>query len=178
MILLFISIAVLILGYFVYGKITEKIFSPDTRPTPAERLNDGVDFVPMKPWKAFLIQILNIAGTGPIFGALLGAVFGPVVFLWIVLGAIFGGAVHDYMCGMVSLRHNGASIADLSGEYLGKSVKVVMRIFSVILLVLCGTVFVTSPAELLDKLTPRLDERYILDGSNYCLLSACNIASY
>jgi carbon starvation protein CstA len=148
------SFAVLIIGYFVYGKITEKVFSPDDRSTPALTINDGVDFVPMKTWKAFLIQLLNIAGTGPIFGALMGAVFGPVVFLWIVFGSVLGGAVHDYMSGMISLRHDGASVAELSGTYLGKAVKVVMRIFSVLLLVLCGTVFVTSPAGLLDKLTP------------------------
>ncbi|MDY6367111.1 MAG: carbon starvation protein A [Clostridia bacterium] len=134
--------------------MTEKIFAPDDRQTPAISKKDGVDFVPMKTWKAFLIQLLNIAGTGPIFGALMGAVFGPVVFLWIVFGAILGGAVHDYMCGMISSRHDGASIAELSGTYLGKVAKIVMRIFSVVLLVLCGTVFVTSPAGLLDKLTP------------------------
>lgn len=154
MVSLLISVAVLIIGYFVYGRITEKIFSPGDGITPAVRINDGVDFVPMKTWKAFLIQLLNIAGTGPIFGALMGAVFGPVVFLWIVFGAILGGAVHDYMSGMISLRHDGASVAELSGEYLAKPVRVVMRIFSVILLVLCGVVFVTSPAGLLDKLTP------------------------
>ncbi len=154
MISLLISFAVLIVGYLVYGRVTEKVFSPDDRKTPALSKNDGVDFVPMKTWKAFLIQLLNIAGTGPIFGALMGAVFGPVVFLWIVLGSILGGAVHDYMSGMISSRHDGASIAELSGEYLGKVAKVVMRIFSVVLLVLCGTVFVTSPAGLLDKLTP------------------------
>ena len=154
MISLFISFAVLIVGYLVYGKVTEKIFAPDDRQTPALTKEDGVDFVPMKTWKAFLIQLLNIAGTGPIFGALMGAVFGPIVFLWIVLGSILGGAVHDYMCGMISLRHDGASIAELSGTYLGKVAKVIMRIFSVVLLVLCGTVFVTSPAGLLDKLTP------------------------
>ena len=108
----------------------------------------------MKTWKAFLVQLLNIAGTGPIFGALMGAVFGPVVFLWIVFGSILGGAVHDYMSGMISSRHEGASIAELSGTYLGKVVKWVMRLFSVVLLVLCGTVFVTSPAGLLDKLMP------------------------
>ncbi len=117
-------------------------------------INDGVDCVPMKTWKAFLIQLLNIAGTGPIFGALMGAVFGPVVFLWIVFGSILGGAVHDYMSGMISCRNKGASIAEMSGEYLGKAVKWIMRVFSVVLLVLCGTVFVTSPAALLDKLTP------------------------
>ena len=154
MISLFASFAVLIIGYLVYGRVTEKIFAPDDRVTPAVADNDGVDFVPMKPWKSFLIQLLNIAGTGPIFGALMGAVFGPVVFLWIVLGSILGGAVHDYMSGMISSRNDGASIAEISGVYLGKIVKVVMRIFSVVLLVLCGTVFVTSPAGLLDRLTP------------------------
>lgn len=154
MVSLLISLAVLVIGYFVYGKVTEKIFAPDNRPTPAVSESDNVDFVPMKTWKAFLIQLLNIAGTGPIFGALMGAVFGPIVFLWIVLGSILGGAVHDYMSGMISCRHNGESLAELSGVYLGKAAKVLMRIFSVVLLVLCGTVFVTSPAALLDKLTP------------------------
>lgn len=154
MISFFTSLAVLIVGFLVYGKVTERIFSPDDRKTPAVSINDGVDYVPMKTWKAFLIQLLNIAGTGPIFGALMGAVFGPVVFLWIVFGSILGGAVHDYMSGMISSRHEGTSIAELSGTYLGKAAKVIMRIFSVVLLVLCGTVFVTSPAGLLAKLTP------------------------
>ncbi len=154
MISLFISLAVLIIGYLVYGKVAEKVFAPDDRQTPAIAINDGVDCVPMKPWKSFLIQLLNIAGTGPIFGALMGAVFGPVVFLWIVFGSILGGAVHDYMSGMISSRHNGASIAELSGTYLGKAAKWIMRVFSVVLLILCGVVFVTSPAALLDELTP------------------------
>ena len=154
MISLLISLAVLLLGFFVYGRLTEKVFAPDDRQTPAIAINDGVDCVPMKKWKSFLIQILNIAGTGPIFGALMGAVFGPVVFLWIVFGSILGGAVHDYMSGMISSRHSGASIAELSGTYLGKAAKWIMRVFSVVLLVLCGTVFVTSPAGLLDRLTP------------------------
>ena len=154
MISLLVSFAVLIVGYIVYGRVTEKIFAPDDRQTPAIAVNDGVDCVPMKRWKAFLVQLLNIAGTGPIFGALMGAVFGPVVFIWIVFGSILGGAVHDYMSGMISSRHNGASIAELSGTYLGKAAKWFMRLFSVVLLVLCGTVFVTSPAGLLDKLTP------------------------
>lgn len=92
MISLLVSVAVLIIGYFVYGKVTEKIFAPDDRQTPAVAINDGVDCVPMKTWKAFLIQLLNIAGTGPIFGALMGAVFGPVVFLWIVFGSILAVA--------------------------------------------------------------------------------------
>ena len=151
---LLISFAVLILGYLVYGRVAEAVFAPDDRPTPAVAIHDGVDCVPLKTGRAFLIQLLNIAGTGPIFGALMGAVFGPVVFLWIVFGSILGGAVHDYMAGMISSRHGGASIAELSGTYLGKGARWVMRVFSVILLVLCGVVFVTSPAGLLDKLTP------------------------
>ena len=154
MISLLLSLVVLVAGYLVYSRLTEKVFSPDDRQTPAVEINDGVDCVPMKPWKAFLVQLLNIAGTGPIFGPLLGAVFGPVVFLWIVLGSILGGAVHDYMSGMISSRHKGSSIAELSGIYLGKPAMWIMRIFSVVLLVLCGVVFVTSPAELLNKLTP------------------------
>lgn len=154
MISLLVSFAVLIVGYLIYGRLTERVFSPDDRQTPAVAINDGVDCVPMKTWKAFLVQLLNIAGTGPIFGALMGAVFGPVVFLWIVFGSILGGAVHDYMSGMISSRHSGASVAELSGTYLGKGARWVMRVFSVVLLVLCGTVFVTSPAGLLDKLTP------------------------
>ncbi len=154
MISLFISFSVLIVGYLIYGRVTEKVFAPDDRKTPAIEVNDGVDCVPMKKWKAFLVQLLNIAGTGPIFGALMGAVFGPVVFLWIVFGSILGGAVHDYMSGMISSRHNGASIAELSGTYIGKAAKWFMRLFSVVLLILCGTVFVTSPAGLLDSLTP------------------------
>ena len=153
MISLLISLAVLLAGFLIYGRLTERVFAPDGRQTPAVAVNDGVDCVPMKPWKAFLVQLLNIAGTGPIFGALMGACFGPVVFLWIVFGSILGGAVHDYMSGMISSRHRGASIAELSGEYLGKTAKWIMRFFSVILLVLCGTVFVTSPAGLLEKLT-------------------------
>ena len=154
MISLLLSLVVLLIGYAVYGRLTERVFAPDDRTTPAIAVNDGVDCVPMKRWKAFLVQLLNIAGTGPIFGALMGACFGPVVFLWIVFGSILGGAVHDYMCGMISSRHRGASIAELSGTYLGKAAKWIMRLFSVVLLVLCGTVFVTSPAGLLDRLTP------------------------
>ena len=153
MLSILIALAVLICGYLFYGRAVEKVFGPDDRQTPAYRLEDGVDFVPMKTWKAFLVQLLNIAGTGPIFGALMGACFGPVVFLWIVLGAILGGGVHDYMSGMISERHDGASIAQLSGIYLGAGAKWVMRIFSVLLLLLTGTVFVTSPAALLSRLT-------------------------
>ncbi len=151
-----VALIILLLGYFTYGKLIEKIFGPDDRKTPAIAINDGVDYVPIKTWKAVLIQLLNIAGTGPIFGALMGACFGPVVFLWIVFGSILGGAVHDYMGGMISERHDGASIAELSGIYLGKPVLYIMRIFSVLLLLLTGTVFVTSPAALIAKLTPNV----------------------
>ncbi|MBO6159456.1 MAG: carbon starvation protein A [Firmicutes bacterium] len=154
MLTFFGALIVLVLGYWLYGRLTEKVFGPDERLTPAIKINDGVDCMPIKTWKAILIQLLNIAGTGPIFGALMGACFGPVVFLWIVFGAILGGAVHDYMSGMISERNNGASIAELSGIYLGKPALYVMRAFSVVLLLLTGTVFVTSPAALISNLTP------------------------
>lgn len=154
MISLALSLAVLILGYLFYGRLVEEVFGPDDRKTPAYTRQDGVDFMPMPTWKAFLVQLLNIAGTGPIFGAIMGACFGPVVFLWIIFGAVLGGGVHDYMSGMISERHDGASIAQLSGIYLGLGAKWIMRLFSVVLLVLTGTVFVTSPAALLTKLTP------------------------
>ncbi len=154
MISFLVALVILLVGFLTYGKLVEKVFGPDDRKTPAIEINDGVDCVPMKTWKAVLIQLLNIAGTGPIFGALMGACFGPVVFLWIVFGSILGGAVHDYMSGMISERHKGSSIAELSGIYLGKPALYIMRVFSVILLLLCGTVFVTSPAALISKLTP------------------------
>lgn len=155
------AIIFLLVGYLVYGKIVEKIFRPDDHPTPAVGHPDGVDYVPMQTWRVFLIQLLNIAGTGPIFGALLGAVFGPVVFFWIVFGSILGGAVHDYMCGMISLRLNGASVSEIVGKYLGGTAKQIMRVFSVILLILVGAVFTTSPAALLARLTPEwLDTKF------------------
>ena len=154
MISFFVALILLIVGFFTYGKVVEKIFRPDDRPTPAVAKADNVDYVPMPTWKVFLIQLLNIAGTGPIFGALMGAAFGPVVFLWIVFGCILGGAVHDYYTGMISLRMNGASASELVGKYLGNGMKQVMRVFSVILLILVGTVFVTSPATLIAMLTP------------------------
>ena len=154
MISFLVALAVLVIGYIAYGHLTEKVFGPDDRKTPAIEINDGVDCVPIKTWKALLIQLLNIAGTGPIFGALMGACFGPVVFLWIVFGSILGGAVHDFMCGMISERNKGASIAELSGIYLGKPALYIMRVFSILLLLLTGTVFVTSPAALISRLTP------------------------
>ncbi|MBR1444041.1 MAG: carbon starvation protein A [Firmicutes bacterium] len=149
-------IAFLIVGYIFYGGFVEKIFAPDERTTPAIEINDGVDCVPMKTWKAFLIQLLNIAGPGPIFGALMGAVFGPIAFLWIIFGSVLGGAVHDYMSGMISERHSGQSVAELSGVYLGNTAKYIVRVFTLILLILAGTVLVTSPAALLSILTPEI----------------------
>lgn len=154
MISLALSLAVLIAGYALYSRVAERAFGADDRRTPAIYAADGVDYVPMKTWKAFLVQLLNIAGTGPIFGALMGAQFGPVVFLWIVLGSVLGGTVHDYMVGMISSRHGGASVAELSGIYLGSAAKWILRVFSLLLLLLIGAVFVNSPATLLAYLTP------------------------
>lgn len=163
MISFFVCLVLLIVGYFTYGKVVEKVFKPDDRPTPAITMEDGTDYVPMKPWRVFLVQLLNIAGLGPIFGALAGAQWGSVVFLWITLGTIFAGAVHDYMSGMISLRHNGASISEVVGSYLGNGMKQVMRVFSVVLLVLVAVNFSTGPANLLAMLTPNvLDARFWL----------------
>ena len=148
------AIVLLFAGYLLYGRLVERVFRPDDRPTPAAAHPDGVDYVPMKTWRVFLVQLLNIAGTGPIFGALMGAVFGPVVFLWIVFGSILGGAVHDYMSGMISLRMDGASVSEIVGRYLGPVARQAMRVFSLILLVLLGAVFTTSPAALIARLTP------------------------
>ncbi len=144
----------LIAGYFTYGRLMERVFGPDDRKTPALTCTDGVDYIPLPTWKIFMIQFLNIAGLGPIFGAIMGAKFGTSSYLWIVLGSIFAGAVHDYFSGMLSLRHNGESLPELIGRYLGMTTKQVMRAFSVVLMILVGAVFVAGPAELLAKLTP------------------------
>lgn len=152
----FIALIALIVGYYTYGKFVERIFGPTDKATPAIENNDGVDYVPMSTFKVFLVQLLNIAGLGPIFGALAGAQWGPIVYFWIVLGTIFAGAVHDYMSGMISVRHNGTSISEITGIYLGNSMKGIMRVFSVILLILVGTVFATGPANLLSQLTKDL----------------------
>ena len=154
MITFLLCVAFLIGGYALYGKFVAGIFEPDDRETPAVAINDGVDYVPMPTWKVFLIQLLNIAGTGPIFGALGGALFGPVAYLWIIFGNIFAGAVHDFMCGMLSMRNRGASISEITGKYLGKTMLQVMRVFSIILLVMCGVVFTNGPADLIAMLTP------------------------
>ena len=146
-----VSIVVLIIGYFTYGKLIEKIFGVNySRKTPAYVNQDGIDYVPMDRRKNSMIQLLNIAGTGPIFGPILGALYGPVAFVWIVIGAIFAGAVHDYLTGMISIRNKGAHIPELAGKFLGNAMRHIVNVFSLLLLVLVGTVFITTPASLLD----------------------------
>ena len=147
-----VCLALLIAGYFVYGKVVDSTFGPDDRETPAVRINDGVDYVVMPQWKLFLVQLLNIAGLGPIFGALSGSLWGPSVFLWITFGTIFAGGVHDYFAGMLSERNEGASVSEITGIYLGGGMKNVMRVFSVVLLIMVGTVFAVGPAGLLQLL--------------------------
>ncbi len=149
MISLTLALLALIVGYLLYGKVVERVFGPDDRPTPAVSMADGVDYIQLPSWKVFMIQFLNIAGTGPIFGAIMGAWYGPVAYLWIVLGCIFAGAVHDYLCGMLSVRHGGANMPQLVGDYLGATARRVMLVFSVFLLLMVGVVFVYSPALLL-----------------------------
>lgn len=152
MISFFACLVILIGGYFIYGKFVENTFGPDDRETPAIKINDGVDYVVMPAWKLFLVQLLNIAGLGPIFGALTGSIWGPVVFLWITFGTVFAGGVHDYFSGMLSERHEGESISEVTGYYLGKSMQNVMRVFSVVLLIMVGTVFAVGPSGLIVEL--------------------------
>lgn len=155
MITFIIALLVLVGGYFLYGSYVERVFGPDkTRKTPALTMADGVDFIPLPTWKIFMIQFLNIAGLGPIFGAIMGAKFGTASYLWIVLGTIFAGAVHDYLSGMLSIRHDGESLPEIIGRYLGLPTKQLMRGFTVVLMILVGAVFVAGPAGLLAKLTP------------------------
>lgn len=155
MISFIIALVVLIGGYFTYGAFVSKVFGQDPgRPTPVKTKADGVDFVELPSWKIFLIQFLNIAGLGPIFGAIMGIMYGPAAFLWIVFGTIFAGAVHDYLSGMLSLRMGGASLPEIVGSQLGKGVKQVMRVFALLLMILVGAVFVYNPADLLAMLTP------------------------
>lgn len=143
----------LVVGYLFYGAFVEKVFGSDSnRKTPCFTRTDGVDFMPMATWKVFLIQFLNIAGTGPIFGAIQGILFGPAAYFWIVLGCIFGGAVHDYMAGMLSIRKDGASLPELVGDELGNGARLTMRILSLVLMILVGAVFATTPAGLLSSM--------------------------
>ena len=147
-------LAALVIGYFTYGKFVEKFFGVSSdRPTPAKRLADGVDYQEMKPWRIFIIQFLNIAGLGPIFGAILGAAYGPVAYIWIVVGCIFMGAAHDFFSGMLSVRNDGMSLPDMVGKYLGSGVRKFLVIFSAFILIAVGVSFVTGPADLLHTLT-------------------------
>ena len=145
-----VAIVLLVLGYLIYSKVVERIIEVDPkRPTPAVAHPDGVDYVPMKAWRIYLIQFLNIAGVGPICGAIMGAQFGSASFLWIVFGSIFAGAVHDFIAGFISIRRDGASLPEIHGAYLGNGAKQVMRYFTVLLMILVGAVFVNTPAVLL-----------------------------
>ena len=152
MITFILSLLALVLGYFLYGKFVERVFGPDDRETPAVAKADGVDFMVLPNWKIFMIQFLNIAGTGPIFGAIMGAKFGPSAYLWIVLGCIFAGATHDYLSGMISMRKGGVGLPEVIGDLLGERTRQLMLVFSVVLLVMVGAVFVYSPAEILNDM--------------------------
>lgn len=150
-----LALVLLVVGYWVYGKYVNSLFAPDsTRKTPALTMADGVDFIPLPTWKIFMIQFLNIAGLGPIFGAIMGAQFGTASYLWIVFGTIFAGAVHDFLSGALSLRNNGESLPEIIGRYLGSRTKKVACVFTVLLMILVGAVFVSGPAELLAGMTP------------------------
>lgn len=155
-----IALAVLIGGYFIYGLFVEKIFGIDSkRKTPAYTMRDNVDYMPLPTWKVFLIQFLNIAGLGPIFGAIMGVMFGPAAFIWIVVGTIFAGAVHDFISGAISIRARGMSLPEIVGNELGTGIKQVMRVFSLVLMILVGAVFVSQPADLIAGMTPESLDR-------------------
>ena len=157
MISFIIALLALVIGYFTYGAFVSKVFGADgSRQTPCYTHQDGVDYIPMPTWKVYMIQFLNIAGVGPIFGAIMGAQFGTASYLWIVLGTIFAGATHDYLAAMISLRQDGASLSEIIGTYLGKKIRVVMSVFMVVLLVLVGAVFTSSPASILGAMTKDL----------------------
>lgn len=175
MITFFVALAALIVCYCTYGLFVTLVFKPDDRRTPCQVHPDGVDYVPLPIWRAFLIQLLNIAGLGPIFGALSGAIWGPSVYLWIVLGTIFAGAVHDYLSGMLSMRNDGASISELTGMYLGPTMKTVMRIFSVVLLVMIGVVFMVGPAQLLSRMIMGAGRDFNLPRTAAVSIQACYV---
>ena len=155
-----LALLLLVGGYVVYGAYVNRIFGPDDRKTPAVTMADGVDYIPLPTWKIFMIQFLNIAGLGPIFGAIMGAQFGTASYLWIVLGTIFAGAVHDFFSGVLSIRNGGESLPEIVGRYLGMTTKKVMTVFTMILMILVAAVFVSGPAELIAGMTPGWMDAY------------------
>lgn len=164
-----IAIITLLAGYFIYGRIVERIFGSDPeRPTPATTMADGIDYVGLPTWKVYLIQFLNIAGVGPIFGAIMGVMYGPAAFLWIALGTIFAGAVHDFMSGMISLRLGGKSLPEIVGSELGKRIKGVMSVLTCVLLLMVIAVFVRTPSNLLASLTPEMFDSSFWAVSIFC----------
>lgn len=164
----------LIAGYFLYGRFIERIFGPDDRKTPALTKTDGVDYIPLPTWKIFMIQFLNIAGLGPIFGAIMGAKFGVSSYLWIVFGSIFAGAVHDYLAGMLSLRNGGESLPEIIGRYLGTTTKQVMRGFTVLLMILVGGCVCIRSCRAVGKAYAGIAGCYVLDSSCIYLLYFSN----
>jgi carbon starvation protein CstA len=151
---LLISVFILIVGYFVYSKYIEREFvADDNQPSQAVTMTDGMDYLPMSRWKVFLIQFLNISGLGPIFGAIAGAMWGLVGYLWIIPGSVFPGAVHDYFSGMLTNKHNRLSITEIAGIYPGLIIKQIMRAFTVFLMVIVGAVFILGPEKILAGLT-------------------------
>jgi carbon starvation protein CstA len=169
MVSFFVCLALLIIGYFTYGKYVSKVFGPDDRETPATTMEDGVDYVVMPTWRIFLIQLLNIAGLGPIWGAVGGAKWGPAVFLWITFGTIFAGGVHDFASGFMSMRNKGLSVSELTGIYMGNTMKTIMRVFSVVLLFMVGVVFAVGPAGLLAYLCGQSGSTSIFINKNFWL---------
>ncbi len=164
-------LALLVAAYFIYGRVLEKVCGISVvRAVPSESKFDGVDYVPMPMWKTFLIQLLNIAGLGPIFGAVLGAAYGPVAFVWITLGGIFFGAMHDFIAGVMSLRHDGMSLPDIVRRYLGEGMGVFNLIFTVALMVLVGAVFMSQPAELIAKWLPQSASDFNINGFSLTVL--------
>ena len=172
MVTFLVSILLLCAGYFVYGKMVERFVGADPeRKTPAYERQDGIDFMPMPTWKVFVIQFLNIAGLGPIFGAIMGAAYGPAAYIWIVVGCILMGAVHDFFAGMMSLRNGGANMPDITGRYLGNTMKKVMNFIVAFLLLAVGVSFVTGPSDLIASLTGVSKEIWLYVIFAYYLLA-------
>ena len=164
-----VALVCLLLGYLIYGALVERVFRPDSQAKmPCYEKQDGVDYMPMQPWRVYLVQFLNIAGTGPIFGAIMGILFGPAAYLWIVLGCIFAGSVHDYLSGMICVRKGGMSLPEMVGDEMGDGMRIFMRVLGLVLLVMVGTVFVTTPADLLQNMWPLWGGKWTWVGLIFC----------